>query len=60
MSWNPVTNHVNPQTIKTLQAMLVKMDVRTESRDTDGVLCSLLINSAYTMTDVGNPACHTR
>src|SRR5258708_38686675 len=59
-SWNRVTNHVNPHTIRMLQVMLAKMNVGTESRVTGGVSYSLLFNSAYTMTDVGNPACHTR
>ena len=45
-SSNRVTNHVNPHMIRTLQAMLAKMNVRTESRVTGGVLCSLFFNSA--------------
>src|SRR5450755_2399483 len=52
-SWNRVTNHVNPHTIRMLQVMLAKMNVRSESCVTGGVLCSLLFNSAYTMTYVG-------
>src|SRR5437016_8060305 len=53
-SRNCVTNHVNPHTIRMLQVILAKMNVRTESRFTGRTSYSLLFNSAYTMTDVGN------